>query len=58
MRENKCGVTSFRFKPGSADAARLDRLAAIYGSRSAALRAGIRALEEQDSKAKEVSNER
>jgi Arc/MetJ-type ribon-helix-helix transcriptional regulator len=51
-------VTSFRFKPGSADAARLDRLAAIYGSRSAALRAGLKALEEQDSKAKEVSDER
>ena len=56
MTDKKFAPVSFRVKPGSADAARLDRLAAIYGSRSAALRAGLKALEEQDSKAKEVRN--
>ena len=36
---------SVRLVRGSEDAMRLDRLAAIYGGRSAALRAGLEALE-------------
>lgn len=58
MTDKKFAPVSFRVKPGSEEAARLDRLAAIYGSRSAALRAGLKALEEQDSKAKEMRYER
>lgn len=58
MTDKKFAPVSFRVKPGSVEAARLDRLAAIYGSRSAALRAGLKALEEQDSKAKEVRDGR
>lgn len=58
MTDKKIAPVSFRVKPGSVEAVRLDRLAAIYGSRSAALRAGLKALEEQDSKAKEVRDER
>ena len=36
---------TLRLKKDDADAARLDRFASIYGSRSAALRAGLEALE-------------
>lgn len=41
----KAAPVSVRFARGSEDALRLDRMALIHGSRSAALRAGLEALE-------------